>query len=99
MDKFHTSSDFLRRARAAARRTGYDPAKLELSDDGEHKLVYNSPDGLKRFGRRGYGDFIYYSLFEPAIADIKRKSYRARAGAIRDSGKFSPNQLALRILW
>jgi hypothetical protein len=99
MEAFHRSQDFLRRARAAARRTGYDPAKLELSDDGEHKLMYQSPEGLKRFGRRGYGDFIYYSLFEPAIADIKRKSYRARAGAIRDGGKFSPNQLAIGILW
>jgi hypothetical protein len=99
MDAFHRSSDFLRRARSAARHTGYDPGALELSDDGDHKLVYHSPEGIKRFGKRGYGDYIYYKLFEPAIADIKRASYRARAGAIRDGGRYSPNQLAINILW
>ena len=99
MEAFHKSDRFLRRAKAAARRTGYDPAKLELSTDGVHKLIYRSPEGLKRFGSLNYGDFIYYSEFEPAIANMKRQAYRARAGAIRDSGKYSPNQLSLRILW
>jgi hypothetical protein len=99
MEAFHTSQEFLRQARAAARRTGYDPAKLELSNDKKHKLMYNSPEGLKRFGARGYGDFHYYSKFEPEKADMKRSSYRKRAGAIQDSGKYSPNQLAINILW
>lgn len=99
MDEFHRSDKFLRLARAAAKRSGYDPSKLELSTDSKHKLQYNSPDGMRRFGARGYGDFHYYSTFEPAKADQKRRAYRARAGAIQDSGKYSPNQLAIAILW
>ena len=41
MDAFHKSAEFLRLAREVASKRGYDPAKLELDDDGVHKLVYN----------------------------------------------------------
>jgi len=97
MDTFHRSSEFLRLARKAAKESGYDPAKLELSTNGTHKLIYHSPEGLRRFGARGYGDFIYYSKFEPAIASAKRRAYRARARVT--GGKYSPGALALDILW
>ena len=102
MDTFHKSDRFLKMARAAARRTGYDPAKLKLSLDGKHKLVYESPEGLRRFGASGYGDYLYYSVYEPQIADQKRSAYRARAGAanrIHGVGKYSPGALAISILW
>lgn len=102
MDAFHTSQEFLKAAKQAAKRTGYDPALLELSGDGTHKLVYKSPNGIRRFGRRGYGDFIYYSKFEPEIAAKKRNTYRKSHGAITTKyglDKYSPNELSINILW
>jgi hypothetical protein len=102
MDAFHNSQEFLKAAKGAAKRTGYDPAKLDLARDSTHKLVYESPEGVRRFGARGYGDFIYFSKFEPQIADQKRQSYRKRAdGITRKYGynKYSPNELAKAILW
>jgi hypothetical protein len=100
MDEFHRSDRFLRLARAAAKRTGYDASKLELATDGKHKLQYSSPDGIRRFGARGYGDFLYYSTHEPDVADKRRSAYRARArAAAAAGGKNSPAGLALNILW
>lgn len=100
MDDFSRSAKFLTMAKAAAKRTGYDSSKLELANDGKHKLLYRSPDGIKRFGALGYGDFLYYSTHEPANAAKKRSAYRARAKATADAGgKNSPAALAFNILW
>jgi hypothetical protein len=99
MEQFHTSQRFLQLAKQAARQAGYDPAKLELSGDGVHKLVYHSPEGVRRFGRRGYGDYLWYKTNEPAVAETKRSAYLKRARAIKDKGRFSPNQLAINVLW
>lgn len=102
MDKYHHSSLFLEDAKKAAQRTGYDPDLLELATDGVHKLSYQSPEGLKHFGRLGYGDHLYYSRYEPHIAEKKRMVFRRSHGAIgviHGLGKYSNNTLALRILW
>ena len=102
MDKFSRSSTFLTMAKAAAKRTGYDPAKLFLATDGVHKLQYNSPEGLRKFGAVGYGDYLYYSTHEPEVAKTRRAAYRARASAalkLHGGGKFSPGALALNVLW
>lgn len=102
MNAYHKSKQFLNDAKRAAYKRGYNPDFLELSNDGEHKLLYRSPDGLKRFGRLGYGDFLYYSRFEPDIAKQKRHVFRTshkEISRIHDLGKYSPNELAINILW
>lgn len=102
MQAFHRSSQFLTLAKKAASKTGYDPDKLELSDNGVHKLVYHSPKGIRRFGRIGYGDFIWYSQSDPELAKKKRNAFRRSHGVISekyDLDKYSPNELAINILW
>lgn len=95
---------YLKIAREAARKAGYNPALLSLAHDGEHKLEY---DGVK-FGRKGYGDFIIYTLAEAkgevptGTAAKRRRSYLARSGNIRgdwEANPKSPNNLARKILW
>lgn len=68
-----------------------------MADDGIHKLQITTPDGkVVKFGRLGYSDFILTG------DDTKRKGYLARATKIKGDwkqNKFSPNMLAIRILW
>jgi hypothetical protein len=67
--------------------------------------MYNTPNGKVYFGKPGYGDFIHYQLLEKegkvpkGHADKKRKVFRLSHSAIKDSGKFSANQLAINVLW
>lgn len=100
--KYFKSNLFLQDAKENARRNGYDPSKLELSDDNIHKLIYHSPEGLKRFGRLNYGDYLYYKRFNPQIAEQKRHVFRSSHGAmskIYNLNKYSPNELSINILW
>lgn len=102
MDEFHRSQEFLSAARAKAKARGYNPKALSLDPGSVYKLVYK--DGLRtvRFGRKGYGDHIYYSKFEPEIAEQKRNTFQKSHGAmsrIYGLGKYSANELALKILW
>ena len=102
MDKFHQSNEFLEAARKAAKKSGYNPNQLFLAKNGVHKLTYHSPLGLRHFGRLGYGDFLYYQKFEPQIADMKRRVFRKSHSAISTKyalDKYSPNELAINILW
>ena len=102
MEAFHRSDAFLRAARAAARKGGYDPKKLTLAEDGRHKLTYDSPEGVKHFGLRGYGDYLWYSRTDPELAVKKRHVFRTSHGALsrkRGLGRYSPNELAMHILW
>jgi hypothetical protein len=102
MQAYHTSDQFLQDAKKVAESRGYNPDLLKLSTDGVHKLTYDSPKGIKHFGRRGYGDFLYYSRYEPAIAKRKRIVFRRSHGAIsrlHKLDKYSPNELAINILW
>jgi hypothetical protein len=92
---------YLKKAKAKAKAAGYDPKMLMMADDGKHKLDY---DGVK-FGALGYGDHIIYSYLEKlgevekGLASKKRRVFRKSHGAMKDSGKFSANQLAINILW
>jgi hypothetical protein len=93
---------YLKEARATAKRRGYDPEKLFAAKDGVHKLEYHSPEGIRKFGRLGYGDFIIYSKRDPELAKQKRHVFRASHGKISEIhnlGKYSPNELAINILW
>lgn len=100
--------DYLKKARTVAKREGYDPKKLNFSMNNNNKLKYESPEGLKHFGKAGYGDFLIWSFKEkngkvPAgYADKKRNVFRKSHGAItkiHNLGKFSPNELSIRIIW
>ena len=102
MDAYHKSNEFLEEARKVAKSRGYDPDKLTLATDGVHKLTYDSPKGIRHFGRRGYGDFLYYSRYEPQIANRKRIVFRrshSKISQIHRLDKYSPNELAINILW
>jgi hypothetical protein len=102
MDAYHKSDLFLKDARENAQNRGYDPDKLSIATDGIHKLTYDSPNGIRHFGRRGYGDYLYYSRYEPQIAKRKRIVFRRSHGAISriyQLDKYSPNELAINILW
>jgi len=116
MDKFHkqlaeaglTHESYMKAVKKLAKASGYDPKKVEMSDDGKHKLVYHSPEGLKRFGRVGYGDYIIWSAKEKkgdvkkGYADMKRNTFRKSHGAmskLHNLGKFSPNELSINLLW
>jgi hypothetical protein len=91
---------YIAMAKEFAKRAGYkDWNSLRRADDGEHKLELR---GVK-FGRKGYGDFIKYSLDEGVDeAQKHRDAYLARATNIKgDWAKdmYSPNSLAINILW
>jgi hypothetical protein len=99
---YHKSELFLKDAREQAKKTGYDPSKLSLANDNKHKLVYDSPYGKKKFGLLTYGDFLYYKRFNPVVAEQKRNRFRAsheRISKIYQLDKYSPNELAINILW
>jgi len=102
MNAYHKSPLFIEDAKRVAKMRGYDPDKLELATDGVHKLTYHSPKGIRHFGRRTYGDFLYYSRYEPQIARQKRFRFRQSHKAmsrIYNLDKYSPNELAINILW
>ena len=98
---------YLRRIKEAASREGYKNVKL--ATDGIHKIVVYDEAGKAHYaGRKGYNDFHIYTLLEkkgdvaPGTAEAKRKAYRARATNIRGKwkdDKYSPNNLAIRLLW
>jgi DNA adenine methylase len=112
MAKFHkqlervglTHNIYMKKAKELAEASGYDPSKLTMAEDGDHKLCY---DGIC-FGKVTYFDYIIYSWLESqgeipeGTADKKRKAYRARAKKARGdwkNNKLSPNNLAINILW
>ncbi len=97
---------YLASAKRAAKRHGYE---VEFAEDGVHKLVAKKPDGgTAKFGRVGYGDFIIWSHLEKAgkapkgAAREKRARFRKSHLAIKGEwkkNKYSPNWLAIRVLW
>jgi hypothetical protein len=102
MDAYHKSKLFLKDAKARAVANGYNPDFLQLSTDGKHKLTYHSPEGVKHFGLLGYGDYLYYKRYEPGVAKVKRSTFRTSHKAMSrlyGLGKYSPNELAINILW
>ena len=106
-----TPSVYLENARKKAEKAGYGKASelLGFATDGIHKLAIPNEEGkLITFGRVGYGDSLIWTHLEEAgktphgSAEKKRKNYRSRAEKIRGEWKknpFSPNNLAIKILW
>lgn len=100
--------EYLTVAKHLAKTHGYDPELLSIATDGKHKLVYDSPEGIRKFGSVGYNDYIIYKFLEKykkvpkGTADEKRKAYHARHNEIikeYQSTKYSPAVLALKINW
>lgn len=104
-----TEKKYLAIARRKAKKHGYDPSALDFAKDGEHKLKLHTPDGRTiKFGRVGYGDFILWTYKEkrgeapPGTSKMKRRVFRKSHSAMKGdwrTDKFSPNNLALAILW
>lgn len=106
--KFNPSK-YLEIARNIAHSNGYNPSDLNFCNDGIHKLEIIDNNGkIKKFGRVGYGDYIIYTFLESkdkvpmGFADRKKNVFRTSHLLIKGdwkNNKFSPNNLALRILW
>jgi hypothetical protein len=105
----YNPKSYLNEARLRAVAMGYEPTSLVFANDGIHKLSYLTPEGRTvSFGRLGYGDYLVWRRLEQmggvkaGTARSKRnvfhKSHRKLPGAWKDN-KYSPNNLALRILW
>lgn len=96
-------SAYLLTAQRAAKKAGYPYKLLGFADDGVHKLAIPNPDGrIVRFGRVGYGDYILWSNEDAEYAEQKKRTFHASHEAIKGNWKkdpFSPNSLALAILW
>ena len=98
-----TEDEYLDYAKKIANIRGYDGKKLELANDGKHKLEY---DGVK-FGAVDYMDFILYLHlvkegklpYEEAIE--KMTNYRKRAYKVMKAtnNKYSASSLAYNLLW
>ena len=94
---------FLREARRKAKAAGLNWQTLRPSVKAGKKLMITAPDGrVVHFGAKGMGDHIHYKLAGDPTADAHRKRYRARAMKIRGDwakDKYSPNSLAIAVLW
>lgn len=101
--------EYIGAVRALAKKNGYDPVDVSFADTPEHKIAIKRPDGgITRAGRVGYGDFIIWSYMEshkmaPAgTAAKKRDTFRKSHSKIKGdwkADKFSPNNIALNLLW
>jgi hypothetical protein len=104
-----TPAQYLIKVRKIADAHGYDGGSLIFADDNEHKLMIPNEAGNNvKFGRVGYGDYIIWSELESngevrnGFAEQKRRVFQKSHNAIKGKwreDKFSPNNLALRILW
>lgn len=102
------AAQYLQLARQYAKKSGYDPIKLEFSLRKEYKLMY---DNRYHFGRTPYSDFLLYTIlaqlkaapkYTSQYAASRRESYLARSAEIPGNwkdDKFSANNLARKILW
>ena len=108
-DAGFTPTEYLNKVRDVAEKHGYSGDDLMFSDNDEHKLMIATPDDkIVRFGRVGYGDYIIWSKLESdgevrnGYASMKRRVFNKSHSAIKGdwkSDKYSPNMLALKILW
>jgi len=102
-------SVYLKEAQRRAKKAGLPYRVLGFSDDGIHKLAIPDANGkMIRFGRVGYGDHLIWSHLESegnapkGTAAKKRHQFQSSHQKIRGNWKanpFSPNNLALNVLW
>jgi len=94
---------YLKKAQDKAKKLGLSHTLLGFSSDAKHKLqIPNEAGKLIRFGAVGLGDHVLYSLAHDPSADEHRARYLARASKIKGawkSDKYSPNSLAIGVLW
>jgi hypothetical protein len=100
---------YLKEAQRRAKDAGLPYKVLGFADDGIHKLSIPNADGrMIKFGRVGYGDHLIWSHLEQhqrapkGTADAKRNTFQKSHSAIKGDWKkdpFSPNSLALKVLW
>ncbi len=97
-------NEYLKIAKRIAKKKGYNPDLLTISNKKNKKLNYNGVN----FGSSLNNDFIIYSLMAKDGQITKdeakdhRRRYLARAKKIKGewkSNKESPNNLAINILW
>jgi hypothetical protein len=108
-DADFSPNEYLRQAKAQARKAGLDDSSLTFASDGIHKLeIKNEKGNIRRFGRVGYGDYLIWSHLEKlkrtpvGKSAESRKRFRESHQRIRGawrSDKYSPNNLALSVLW
>ena len=101
--------EYLSRVREKAKSEGYPYKLLGYADDDKHKFQIPNQEGkIIRFGRKGYGDFLIWSALEASgkvakgYALGKRRDLHNSHNKIKGhwrSDLFSPNNLALKILW
>ncbi len=104
-----TPKQYLEVVRELADEEGYDGRAVEFSDDPEKKLMIYDDEGKKHyFGAVNYGDYILWSKQEAlgkvknGFAEQKRRVFNASHNKIKGNwkaDKYSPNNLALKILW
>ena len=99
---------YLKQIKANAKKNKYDPKLIDWAYDDVHKLKYFSPEGVKKFGRVGYKDFLIYKQLEKlgkvekGTAEKMKKRFHKSHEAISKKNKlsvYSPNELALNVLW
>ena len=97
------AEDYLEAARRKAKAAGLASELLDWASDGTHKFeIMNEEGHTVEFGAAGMGDHILYTLLKDPLADKHRKSYLARARAIKGDWRkspYSPNSLAIKVLW
>jgi len=101
-------SHYLEMARNNAEDKGYKPSTIDFSDDKTHKLRIEKDGKIVRFGRVGYNDFLIWTHLEKnnqvkkgtakAKQDRFWKSHTKIKGDWKEN-KYSPNWLALNVLW
>jgi hypothetical protein len=102
-DNLAKYSNFQRAQQKAYRYLGKKKGKLYRSTRKEKKYMVKNPATNKwvYFGQMGYSDFTKYKN-KTKQNKTRRKNYLARATHIRGkwkTNKFSPNNLAIHILW
>lgn len=103
---------YLQSVRRIAQGYGFDPEKIRFpSVKSKAKLSFETPEGkMVYFGRVPYGDFILWNIREVTgkvpngFAMEKREWYLKRARGIErhrqvKGDEYSPNQLAMKVLW
>ena len=97
-----SQAQYLKSAKASAKKHGYKPDGLSFATDGIHKLTYSDGNHTSHFGRVGYNDYILWSQLDKQKGLEKRKIFWASHSKLPGDWKanpLSPNNLALKILW
>lgn len=102
-------SAYLEEARRRAKKNHYPYKLLGFASDGTHKLAIPDENGrVVSFGKVGYGDHLIYSHLEAAgrvsagTAQKKQSVFQKSHSKIKGDWKqnpFSPNNLAMKVLW